>query len=941
MATLAILLALVGNYPSVLGGFLTYYSGDDAAISVSQCGVETKRFLERTPYVDFEEDFSHAGDMAEWCTNNGWSTEGDAPAAPGRISLSLSPDGGLCWHNWQHPVDGSSVDCSLYHSVGPFGGAFALEATLRSDRLSPSRIPGSPALHVCISLYDTYGSLIFTDELVYVENFVSAMMRIYSSQLNATIGASVVHLRMWQNSSGAFISHDNGSSVLRLGSLATSPSTLEIRFHSDEVNVVNGQSDYEYRVFIDRISLRSCSDGSIDFSGLQPGEWHLVSGEGEVIAQSASNHCTAFTVQANESIDGFLSSIRSYTYSKTGLFMPNSLLTFNREGGYFSLSEYGMAQFNLSDSLSSSEGWLCPSGKVQHYTYTGPTSTGSAVSVSLASDTYIKSYAEPWLQRTVDVWASAIDIDATFGIELGRGTLTHAQLSSVDIVLTNGSVITLSVQRELSVGTLLDQSFHFDLGALLPIRSVRLNLSLEAFNYARLSISISDMSVTWYGYNGMIVRGLPESGILQVYDGNALAGSAICDGSDLKVALGASLPRMCRLEVTYSPSSQPIASYNALLGWCDRLDLANGDLSRSDTGVSMVNLTRASECDNGSGWSYRWNLTTGGTMPAYSSQSGFLIMRQDSLTSKGTLPLIDAYYWFDYPLNLIGNDFSIAVSADAAFYFYTNGIFISKYCELSLYAVSDGVTTLIARSQRSLNPQLLAMVPFSSPDSNHIEKLVVEVHAYARSSIYSVLQSFGNAVRIDYLRINASSMPDGYPNVLVAGLSPGQYVLYDGSKWWANRSGSVAIPLVGTSWPSTQHLQIFDSSECYHGPFLSDGAYCPVEERARSAAGNIAFIMASTPCYSYCEELKLTSVSRGIDKSGMFVLMGFQYCVFDNCTALEPRKISLYVDGMMVNVVRDGVCSYSVRFNIYPGTSSVRLCAHTESGIMMRCTVIL
>jgi len=82
-----------------------------------------------------------------------------------------------------------------------------------------------------------------------------------------------------------------------------------------------------------------------------------------------------------------------------------------------------------------------------------------------------------------------------------------------------------------------------------------------------------------------------------------------------------------------------------------------GNLSRSDTGANMVNLSRASECDNGSGWSYRWNLTTGGTIPAFSSQSGFLMMKQDSLTSKGTLPLIDAYYWFDYPLNLTGNDF--------------------------------------------------------------------------------------------------------------------------------------------------------------------------------------------------------------------------------------------------------------------------------------------
>jgi len=232
-------------------------------------------------------------------------------------------------------------------------------------------------------------------------------------------------------------------------------------------------------------------------------------------------------------------------------------------------------------------------------------------------------------------------------------------------------------------------------------------------------------------------------------------------------------------------------------------------------------------------------------------------------------------------------------------------------------------------------------VHFPSPASNRIEKLVIEAHAYARSSIYSILQSFGNTVRIDYLRINASSMPAGYPNVLVAGLAPGQYVLYEGSKWWANRSGSVLVPLVGTAWPSPQQLQIFDSSECYQGQFIPDGAYYPVEERVRSSDGNVAFILMSTPCYSYCEELKLTSVSRGIDKSGMYVIMGFQYCILDNCTVSEPRKMSIYVDGMMVSVVRNGFCGYSVRFNVYPDTSSVSLCARTESGIMLRCNVIL
>jgi hypothetical protein len=936
-----LLLVALSSPPSVLGGFITYYSGDDATISVGQCAVETRRFLERTPYVNFEERFSYAQDLPGWCSINGWAASGDIPSSEGSLSLALSPDGGICWHNWQRLLDGSAADCCLSHPVGPLGSTFELEAELHSSRSSPSAVPGSPALHVRILLYDAFDSLLFTEELVYSDDFDVALTRQHLSQLTTSINAASVRIRMWQNSSGAFITHDNGSSVHGLGTFATSPSLIELRFHSDEVNDVNGQSDYEYLVFIDRISLRSLAVDTIDFSGLQAGEWHLVSSNGDVLAQATSSHCTSLTVSASDAIEGFLSSIRSYTCSKSGIFLPNSLLAFDMEGGYFTLSEYGPAPFLLGGCTRSSDEWQCPSGKIGRFTYGGPYSTGTAVYATLASDVYVKSNAEPWLQKTVDLWASTLEVNATFGIEMGRGTLTHAQLSSIDLTLGNSSIIAINVQHALSAAAPTPLSLRFDLGEITPIRSVRFNFALEAYNYARISVEISDLIMSWHGYDGMIVKGLPDGGALQVYDGGGLVESLPCDGSDLKVSLSASLPRECRVEVVYSPSSRPVASYDSPLGWSDRLDLVDGELRRSNTGVGLINLSRASECDNSSGWSYRWNLATGGATPAFSTQAGFLIMRQDGLTGKGSLPTIEAYYWFDYPLNLTGSDFTVAVSADATFNFITNGILLSKYCEISLYAVSDGVSTLLADSPRSLTPQLLATVPFSNPETCTVDKLVVEVHAYARSSLYSILQSYSNIVRIDYLRINSSSMPEGYPNVLVAGLGPGQYVLCGGSKFWANQSGSATVPLEGSSWPSVQSLQVFDSSECYQGPFLPGGAYCPVEARVKSASGNRAFIMMSTPCYSYCEELTLVSISRGIDRSGICLTMELQYRVLDNGTISEPRKIDLYADGSRVNVIRNGFCCYTVHFNVYPNAESIRLAAVTDSGMTIRCTVAL
>ncbi|HPC27375.1 MAG TPA: hypothetical protein PKX17_01470, partial [Candidatus Methanomethylicus sp.] len=730
MALGILLLLAFSTSHSVLGGFITYYSGDDATISVGQCAVETRRFLERAPYVNFEERFSYVQDLSEWCSINGWVATGVIPSSEGSLSLALSPDGGICWHNWQRMLDGSAVDCCLSHSVGPLGSTFELEAELHSSRCSPSAIPGSPALHVRLLLYDTFGSLLFTEELVYSDDFDLALTRQPLSQLTTSIDAASVCIRMWQNSSGAFITHDNGSSVHGLDPFATSPSLIELRFHSDEVNDMNGQSDYEYRVFIDRISLRSLAADTIDFSGLQAGEWHLISGNGDVLAQATSSHCASFTVSADDAIDGFLSSIRSYTSSKSGVFLPNSLLAFDAEGGYFTLSEYGPVPFLLGDCTSTSDEWQCPSGKIGRFTYDGPRSNGTAVYATLASDVYVKSNAEPWLQKTVDVWASTIEVNATFGIEMGRGMLTYAQLSSIDLTLGNGSIIAINVQHALSAAAHTPLSLRLDLGEITPIRHVRFSFTLEAYNYARISVVISDMIMSWHGYDGMIMKGLPDGGILQIYDVGGLVERLPCDGGDLKVSLGASLPRECRIEVIYSPSSRPVVSYASLLGWSDRLDLVDSELRRSNTCVELINLSRASECDNSSGWSYRWNLTTGGATPVFSTQAGFLTMSQDGLNGKGSLPSIEAYYWFDYPLNLTGSNFTVAISADATFNFITNGILLSKYCEISLYAVSDGASTLLACSPRSLNPQLIATVPFSKTGAGTLDKLVVEVHAY-------------------------------------------------------------------------------------------------------------------------------------------------------------------------------------------------------------------
>ena len=97
---------------------------------------------------------------------------------------------------------------------------------------------------------------------------------------------------------------------------------------------------------------------------------------------------------------------------------------------------------------------------------------------------------------------------------MGRGTLTHAQLSSIDLTLGNSSIIAINVQHALSAAAPTPLSLRFDLGEITPIRSVRFNFALEAYNYARISVEISDLIMSWHGYDGMIVKGLPDGGAL-------------------------------------------------------------------------------------------------------------------------------------------------------------------------------------------------------------------------------------------------------------------------------------------------------------------------------------------------------------------------------------------------------------------------------------------
>lgn len=125
------------------------------------------------------------------------------------------------------------------------------------------------------------------------------------------------------------------------------------------------------------------------------------------------------------------------------------------------------------------------------------------------------------------------------------------------------------------------------------------------------------------------------------------------------------------------------------------------------------------------------------------------------------------------------------------------------------------------------------------------------------------------------------------------------------------------------------------------GALIFNLSSSPSDEDLPIELGNAAFIQISTSSYSYREELTPFSVSKGISKPGVFVILEFLYRVIDNGTMSEPRLIDVYVDGNRANLIRTSFCSYAVRFNIFPESEAVVLTAMTESGIRISCAVRL
>ena len=328
--------------PASSGGYVTYYSGDGLILSTSGSSVSVARYLQCLVYGNLTEDFSTPpfSTAESWCVYNGWSCAGSCPCWPGTLSLTVTPDGNLQWHNWLHTIGGAVYDFRMWKDINPVGSEFELYVPITVGRTDWNHgIAGSPTLHIYVTLYDAAGVKLFSADAAQDFAIRSLTASFYGASTSVSLYSSALNYKLWQNSSGAYFSYDNGTSVMATGKFYTAPARVEVRFYIWEYNSIQSYSDYEYWINIDRVMLRpTAAANAINFNGLAAGSWYLLD-NGEIVANSTVNNGGALSYGSMVPVNGTLAGLCDYAYAKRGTFYANTTVTYQEEGNYFALTQ--------------------------------------------------------------------------------------------------------------------------------------------------------------------------------------------------------------------------------------------------------------------------------------------------------------------------------------------------------------------------------------------------------------------------------------------------------------------------------------------------------------------------------------------------------------------------------------------------------------------------
>ena len=918
-----------------LGSYVTYYSGDDVVLSTFDEYPATSSSLHNLFYSGTGDNFDSNPNIAAdlWCLQNNWSWSGYCPKSPGVLELSII-NGSLSWHNWLHNTNGTLYDFSMSKAFGPLGPFFELYVPLQTVRQSNNNMTGAPPLHVCIKLYDLTGTRLFVTNVIYDFRLRNATSSFYGATSTVTLSPTSANLKLWQNATGAYFSCDNGSSIAASGKFFTFPAKVEITFHILEQNALNKKSDYEYSINIDCITMTQKSGGNIAFSGLDAGNWHFVDETGSLMASSNTGNGGAFTYPTGSNISGALIGLNDRIIYYRGEFFANSTITFIENLGIFHADQSPPKYFTQSDSCSTILGWNASNVYDASAGCFGPIATNTSIYVHAWSNLTSPIMTLPWLEKTFYIYASNLTLNASLKVSRQSGTVISSTLSSISILLANGSSITYIANIEIGNDDFISAHF-FNFGKLEAITGLRFNFMANLSNQGALYFFIDNIELSWAGDSGLTISGVPANDLVSIYEGSVLRKSYNSNGTTFSVSVADMAQKFNgSIEITHRLYMRPIASYLGNMNWNERLEYIDNVLVKSNTNSSLENYNSGSECNSTNGWSFRYNLLTGGSVPSFSAESGSLIMRESRIESNGTIPVLEAYYWFDYPATITGTNITISLKSNATFQFTAGGSPIC-YAEISFYYVSRGMQHLINSSTRSLTPQLNLTCTISPSVITTIDKFIVEVHAYAKALHGANLYSSNDIARIDWLRINYSGVPLDYLGFQIAGLQQGKSAVIGECRYWPNSTGTAVVPLNTSNWPTAINATIFPSTQYYPEHFAPGYLYYPVIKKTHAPWSDTAFFEVCTSTYSYLVELQLISTKLFPSKTGTVCTINFSYRIFDNGIMLEDKALEICINGVKSAVAELLPFQYSTSFLLPSAYDYVLLIASDHNGIMI------
>jgi hypothetical protein len=976
LAAVTVFMIFSPSHVSV-SGYVTYFSGEDAVLSLGDGPSGQEATLFNTSYASFCEDFDSPPYSAadQWADYNGWESAGSCPSWSGYLWCGVTDAGYLQWHNWFHGTGGSIYNFKMWRRVGTVGPYFELYVPISTFRASGSGVAGSPELHFSLSLYDGKGARIFATEVIYNNPIRRVVAWIYGANKTAdNLYLSSLNIKLWQNASGAYFSYDNGTSVMISGTFYTSPAKIEIGFYVWEYNPVQPYSDYEYWINIDRVVLRNVNCEDITFSGLPGGNWSLIDTSGRQILRSGSPlQGVSFSFQnrppiSDEFDDGIVDPWESVNLDSIGE-RDGRLTTVAKPNTWGSWSGARLRIPSPAGDLmvEAQLSYIGQSSDLAEIYLVLLDSTGSVVAYAGVCDAWAGSNPQwscgvsqgsTWatgantlpgtgslviqIQRTGSTWTikSGGAYVGTWTTAGSSAPIQHILLTNTRYYSYNGKTAQWDYIRTDIPGS--SKPFNGTLVGLVDCTYVKRgtfhpNTTLtyhDEGNYFELTQTQQQTCFT--------IKGVPINDIVRVYDGDVLRKTVLGTGYDIQIQ-NSEIPQPFNgtVEVVSRPYLRSVASYTGGLDWNDRLVyVSNGTLIKQGTGISAEMGTLGSECSTTAGWTFSYNLVSGGQTPTFSSSSGYVRFDEQRLSyyypPGSDFPTMEAWYYLRYDVNATVRNMTVSTAAEGSFTYYaTADKLLEGWGEIIVYMVRGGNWTPIAQSARSTAPSLNLSVTNLYKDAfTQVDMVVIAFHTFARSRVGYALYSNPQWGRVDYLRLEFYRIPDWYSGINVTGLRPGWRIRFSGAEYWADSEGLVLIPINATSWPTSSTVSVYPPTFSFLNTFLPGNLYYIFVNRSYSPRIDRLYYEVSTELISYRVEFALISMEKTPSSTGMVYEVVFKYTVCEDGKPVEAIPKSLAIDGAPV-VIYGTPGGLRARFSPSSHTGYVDLLCLDASGICL------